>query len=72
MTGSDGHDKPVGAASVGLKQEPGEEQVAEQQLAPSLFREVMLAEEREQRWFRQHVQQFLKGKVHLEACTKGN
>ncbi len=29
--------------------------------APSLFKEVMSAEEREQRWFRQHVQQFLQG-----------
>lgn len=34
---------------------------------PSLFREVMTGEEREQRWFRQHVQQFLQGKCW--CCT---
>ena len=47
------------AAADGAGSGGGEEQL--QPAGPSLFKQVMSAEDREQRWFKQHVQQFLQG-----------
>lgn len=57
-----GGDPP--SADGGLQQQQQEEAGG-----ASLFKHVMVAEEREQRWFRQHVQQFLQGGTACKDCV---
>lgn len=59
VDGAAGADPPGGSAAAAAA--GGGDGGAQQSTGVSLFRQVMATEEREQRWFKQHVQQFLQG-----------